>query len=134
MDSRFKYWICAINDTNWQIVKNLKIWGVQQTHINKIKKVNPGDFFIFYVVKNGLGGIFKVTSSFFKEEKSIFKGGLYPYRIKLEPVKILDKPANFKKLVSKLIFIKNKKYWTSYFRHTMVTINEVDFNTIKSSL
>ncbi len=39
---------------------------------------------------------------------------VFPKRIELKPIKIFDKPAGFKYLISRLKFIRNKQRWTEH--------------------
>jgi predicted RNA-binding protein len=55
---------------------------------------------------------------------------VFPYRVKLKPVKIFDEPLDFKTLIPKLEFITNKKQWTGHLRTAMRTIPEEDYEYI----
>ncbi|WP_421910153.1 EVE domain-containing protein [Methanolacinia petrolearia] len=55
---------------------------------------------------------------------------VFPYRVKLKPVKIFDDPLDFKSLIPKLEFSTNKKHWTGHLRTAMRTIPEEDYEYI----
>ncbi|AGK61363.1 hypothetical protein Asulf_01372 [Archaeoglobus sulfaticallidus PM70-1] len=64
--------------------------------------------------------VYEAVSEVFKDSKKIFKtpegmgNESFPLRIKLKPVKIFDEPVEFKPLIPKLKFIKNKQKWTGH--------------------
>jgi predicted RNA-binding protein len=112
------YWLCITNAENWEVAKNRKVWGVNDRHKNKISQVKPGDILIFYITKSHeVGGIMKADSEPYMSTEKIFSptgfasGEIFPNRVKLKSQIIVDKPINFKELVPKLKFIKNKKFW-----------------------
>jgi len=41
-------------------------------------------------------------------------GGAFPWWVRIKPVKIFERPVEFKPLIHKLRFIANKKKWTSH--------------------
>lgn len=55
----------------------------------------------------------------------------FPLRIRLKPVKIFDKPVEFKFLIPKLKFITNKKKWSGHLMgKAMREIPEEDYRLI----
>ena len=140
------YWICVTTEVNWNVVKEKNVWGVGERFKSAIQKVKPGDKLIFYVMQtkknkdvipSRITGIFEAASEPYKESTKIFKPygteQTFPYRVKLKPIKIFEKPINFKKLVPKLSFIKNKQKWTGSLRRAMIEIPEKDYKTITES-
>ncbi len=140
-----RYWICVTTEENWKIIRDKNIWGVPSRCRKIIEAVEPGDRLAIYVIQTRLGdktipsrivGIFEATSKAYFDESPIFaeyKGKKFPYRVKIRPIKIFSKPIVFKDLVEKLGFIKNKKFWTVYFRRAMFEIPRGDFETIESA-
>jgi predicted RNA-binding protein len=132
------YWLCVTNPENWTIIREKKVWGVTERYKDKIKRVKPGDFLIFYVKPKKIAGIFKAVTESFKDEEEIFigtefwEGKIFPYRIKLQPYTILKAPVAFEKLIPRLTFIKNKRVWGVYFRKQMQSISSMDFKRILS--
>ena len=60
-----------------------------------------------------LVGTFEVVSEPFRDESKIFTGGLYPWRIRIRPIKLGE--IEFKLLISKLKFIETRASgWASY--------------------
>lgn len=127
------YWLCVTNEENWNIVKERGIWGVESRHLEKIASVKEKDQLVFYVKPKRIGGIFEVTSKMFKEENVIFKGGLFPYRIKIRPVVIPKKFLEFQPLIHEMRFIASKKRkWGGYLQgKAMRPIPKQDFELIK---
>ncbi len=141
------YWLCITNEENWKIIRERNIWGVPERHKNTIAKVKPGDKLLIYVKQENIGGelkpsrivgVYKVISEPFKDSTRIFKTpkGMgtesFPWRVKIEPIKIFDKPIEFKPLIPKLKFITNKKKWTGHLiGKAMREIPEEDFKLEK---
>jgi len=134
------YWICVTNEENWNVVKKQNIWGVTDRHKRQIEQVRPGDYLVFYVMPLRIAGVFMATSDGFESSERIFSWGefgrpeIFPYRVKLEPIIISNKPLQFKELIPKLKFITNKKMWTGHLRRPMRTISKEDYKTIVALL
>ena len=82
-------------------------------------------------------GAYEVTSEVFVDRSRIFKppamdrNEAFPLRVKLKPIKIFEKPVDFKLLIPKLKFIINKQKWTGHIRgKAMREIPEEDYNLI----
>lgn len=142
------YWLCITNEENWQIIKRENIWGVAERHKNTISKVKKGDKCLIYVKQEKIGdklkesrivGEYEVASEVFKDSKRIFKSppGMgnesFPYRIKLKPINVFKRSVEFKPLIPKLNFIKNKKKWSGHLMgKAMREIPEEDYKLIMS--
>jgi predicted RNA-binding protein len=90
-----QYWLCSTSYANWEVCLDKALWGVKDQgapafNINQLKSVNVNDIFIFYVVKKGIIGYFKVSSEIFREYEQIWLDDIYPNRIKLKSVKVLN--------------------------------------------
>jgi predicted RNA-binding protein len=123
------YWLCITNEENWKVIKQKNIWGVPERHKNTITKVKPGDKLLIYLKQERdkdeikeprIVAVYEAVSEVFKDSTRIFKtpkgmgNETFPLRIKLKPVKIFDKPVEFKPLIPKLKFITNKKRWSGH--------------------
>jgi len=142
------YWLCITTEENWKVIKQKNIWGVQEKHRNTIAKVKPGDKCLIYVMSTRkddeiipprIMGVYEVTSEVFKDSSRIFKpparnkNETFPLRVRLKPVKIFEKPIEFKPLIPKLKFITNKKKWIGHIQgKAMRKIPEEDYNLILS--
>ncbi|MDK2853751.1 MAG: hypothetical protein PWP49_1821 [Thermococcaceae archaeon] len=145
-----RYWLCITTEENWEVIKEKNIWGVPERHKNTIAKVKPGDKLLIYVkqerredkiLEPKIVAIYEAASEVFKDSSRIFKtpkdmgNETFPLRIKLKPVKIFEKPVEFKPLIPKLKFITNKKKWTGHLMgKAMREIPEEDYKLIVSSL
>jgi len=141
------YWLCITNEVNWKVIREKNIWGVPERNKNTIAKVKPGDKLVIYLKQEKIDneikpsrvvGIYEVISVPFRDSTKIFSskgvrnsGETFPWRVRIKPIKIFDKPIEFKHLIPKLKFIKNKKRWSLYFRgKAMKNIPEEDFKLI----
>lgn len=139
------FWLCVTSEENWRVIRERNVWGVGEKFRKTIERVKPGDKFVFYVVQTKRGdeiipsrivGVFEAVSEPYRDGSRIFKskskGGetIYPYRVKFKPIKIFDEPIEFKKLIPKLSFIRNKDKWTGYVRLPMRKIPEEDYQFI----
>ena len=83
---------------------------------------------------------YEIVLEVFEDRSRIFKSlpgrnEVFPYRVKLKPIKIFEKPINFKSLIQELKFIKNKKRWTGHIQgKAMREIPEEDFKLILSKV
>ncbi len=141
------YWLCITNEVNWKVIREKNIWGVPERHKNTIAKVKPGDKLVIYlkqekidneVKESRIVAVYEVISEPFKDSTRIFSskgmrnsGETFPWRVKIKPIKIFDKPIEFKSLIPKLRFITNKKKWTGHLMgKAMREIPEEDFRLI----
>ncbi len=144
------YWLCITTEENWRVIREKNIWGVPERHKNTIAKVKPGDKLLIYIkqerIKNvvkepRIVAIYEVVSEAFKDSTRIFKtpkgmgNETFPWRIRIKPVKIFEKPIEFKPLIPKLKFITNKKKWSGHLMgKAMREIPEEDYKLILSQL
>jgi predicted RNA-binding protein len=140
------YWICITTEENWRVIKDKNVWGVAERHKNTISRVKPGDKLIIYVkqerskdkvVEPRIVAVYEAVSEVFKDTSKIFKSPpgmkneVFPFRIRLKPIKVFSTPVDFKSLIPKLRFITNKKKWTGHLMgKAMREIPEEDYNLI----
>ena len=109
-------------------------------------KVKEGDKLLIYLKQEKINdkvkpprivAVYEVTSEPFKDSTRIFSPKnkktkeIFPWRIKIKPIKIFDKPIEFKPLISKLKVIMNKKKWSGHLMgRAMREIPEEDFRLI----
>jgi len=140
------HWLCITTEENWKVIKQKNVWGVQEKHRNTIAKVKPGDKCLIYVMSTKkddeiipprIMAAYEVISEVFTDRSRIFKppardrNETFPLRIRLKPVKIFEKPVDFKSLIPKLKFIKNKQKWTGHIQgKAMREIPEEDYYLI----
>jgi len=126
-----RYWFCTVNEDNWHVIKRELIWGVSRKFKSRVEKMSVGDKIVFYVTPASIGGIFEVVTPVFEDSRKIFVSGkIFPYRVKLRPLIVLDKPISFKPLILKLRFIRNKERWAAYIRLPVREIPADDYDII----
>jgi predicted RNA-binding protein len=135
-----KYWLCVTNQENWEVIKERNIWGVEERHRNTISKVKPGDRLLIYVMGTKkddeslsprIVAVYEAVSEVFIDSSRLFKGKVYPLRIRLRPIAIFPKPLDFRELVPRLGFVKNKRFWVGHIRgKAMREIPKGDFETV----
>lgn len=139
------YWICITTEENWEVIRDKKIWGVAKRHEGTLRKVKRGDRLLIYVkqkvedkkiVEPRIVGAFEVESEVFHDSTRIFKSPyneVYPLRVKIKELKLGK--VDFKPLIPKLKFIKNKSKWTGHLMgKAMREIPEEDYKLIYSLL
>ncbi|ADN35549.1 protein of unknown function DUF55 [Methanolacinia petrolearia DSM 11571] len=139
-------WIASTNRDNWEVIEKRNLWGVPKRNKNSIERSSPGDKIVIFVRQENAGDTIlpsaimaacEITSKPFEDLSEVFikpptmpGEEVFPYRVKLKPVKIFDDPLDFKSLIPKLEFITNKKQWTGHLRTAMRTIPEEDYEYI----
>jgi len=136
------YWFASSNRDNWEIVRQKNIWGVPKRNKSIIERVKPGDKVVVYVAQqkdgetilpSAVAGAFEVVSEGYEDSAPLFVtpermgDEVFPYRVKLKPIKIFKELVEFKPLIPKLSFIKNKAMWTGHIRVAMREIPEEDY-------
>lgn len=102
----------------------------------KLSELVPGDILIFYKNRKGFAGIYKVTESYYRDTTQIWDDGIYPNRIKIEPIISLnpEKYLDVKTIVNDLEMVKHPLYYGLAFRRNLVDISQKDFELIKSKM
>lgn len=142
------HWLCVTTEENWRVIKKKNVWGVPERHKNTIERVKPGDKLLIYVkqrrekektVEPKIVAAYEATSEVFRDGSRIFKSPpnmgreSFPLRINLKPLRIFQTPVEFKPLIPKLKFIKNKKKWSGHLMgKAMREIPREDYELIMS--
>ena len=113
----------------------------------KLDRVAIGDFLVFYVkqrviddeiISPQIRGIFKVNSKPYKDSTRVFVSPPseegFTYRVNIHPIITPNEAIDFKAIMPKLRFIRNKKKWFLYLQFTMRTIPEEDCNLLMTAL
>jgi len=140
------YWIYVTNSNNWGVTQKTNILGVSARYKNALSRVKKGDKCLVYVKGEVIAGDriepklvaqYEIASTVFEDSKKLFNAPpniadeTFNFRIRLKPVEIWEKPIEFKPLVPKLAFIKNKKNWALHIRgRAIVEIPEDDYHLI----
>lgn len=123
---------------HWKEVRSRKIWGVDNRYKLTIRRLKPKvDLLIFYVTDiMAFMGVYDVVSEPYYDEIPIWSGGIYPHRIKINP--LLEKSISIKELFDELLFITNRKKgrggWSDHLQFSMVSICDEDYKTICSRI
>lgn len=133
---------------NWEVINKSWIYGVSKNHLTSLKKVNVGDEILIFVRQEIIDriiypsiitGLFKIESEIFESQENIFlpptsyPNEIFPFRVKIAPLKIFKKPIEFKPLVPNINFITNKKHWACHLQgRTIISIPDDDFMYIKN--
>lgn len=139
-------WLCILDRANFEVVIRERVWGVSSYYKNKLMKAKPEDICAFYLIgessrdKPAIAGIFEITSNPFIEFSEIFQSRrshskrsekeLYPYRVRLSPIKIFEPELSFKELIPDLNFIKNKKRYAGHLvgkTMRVIPVGDMDF-------
>lgn len=138
-------WLAISNRANWDVIRKKHVWGVPQHNKKSIGRVKAGDTVLIYVgqeknddtiLPSSVVGEFTVASEAYEDHATVFTipphmvKEDFPYRIKLNPVRIFDPPVEFKPLIPDLGFITNKKKWAGHIRVAMRIIPEEDYQRI----
>lgn len=90
-------WLCITEYTNWQKCHEKSLFATEDENarngahgIEQLRQVRIGDRLIFYITKKGVIGYYEADSDIFKDSAPIWNGGIFPYRIKIKPIKLLD--------------------------------------------
>ena len=141
------HWLAISNRDNSDVTIRQHIWGVPERNVNQINKAKIGDTLLVYVGQQvidkettlppAITGCFAITSEVYEDTKRVFTAPpklgdeVFPLRIKLKMIEIFDPPVEFKPLIPKLAFIKNKTQWSGHIRgQAMRTIPEEDYDYI----
>jgi predicted RNA-binding protein len=130
-------WLCISNVSNYKVTISNNIWGVESKYKSKLEQLKIGDKIIFYLKGKLIGGIFEVKSELFFDNDKIFNGGIYPYRIKLKPIKSFDNiyPLTDEMIKNLDLFnYKDKRWKLTLFGRTILALTDKDFNYLKSMI
>jgi predicted RNA-binding protein len=142
-----KYWLCITTEEHWNVIRDKRIWAVVEKDRKKLDRVVIGDFLVFYVKQRVIDdetltpqirGIFKVNSKPYTDSTRVFVSPpskeIFTYRVKIHPIIVPNEAVDFKVIIPKLRFIKNKKKWFLYLQIAMRTIPEEDYNLLMTAL
>lgn len=78
--------------------------------------------------------VFYDPTKVFSTPRGMYEKETFSLRMKMRPLKIFEKPIEFKPLVEKLAFIRNKKnYGTHLIGRALIPIGESDYKLIVSA-
>jgi predicted RNA-binding protein len=134
-------WIVCITNDNLRISLKEKVIGFAESKRAVLKSFEPGDLVVFYVSRESLSstkrigkfiGLAEVVSQSYKSSAPVWNHGVFPQRIRIEPVS--EKSCDIKTLLDRLRFIKNKANWGASFLSGILRIPHDDFDTIRENM
>jgi predicted RNA-binding protein len=135
------YWLFITNPENWKVTKEKKVVGYAERYKNSLSRIHKGDKSLIYVTKESLiNGEYEIDSDVYYDKNSIFHAALtaptevFPLRFKLKLKTSSPLQTEFRPLIPKVSFIKNKQKWAGTFQgNSCLKIPEKDYRIILSS-
>lgn len=139
MQSKIKYWIGVASRDH--VIKGVQGGFSQLCHGKKLplKKMNSGDWLIYYSSKNSLKGnkpYQKFTAIGRIVNNTIYQvemdDGFMPFRRNIDFIRC--KETSIHPLISQLSFIESERYWGYPFRFGYLEISAEDFELISKQM
>ncbi len=119
-------WITVFTEDTWNQFCDMpeKICAYSEPRTGSFAKIEVGDRLLCYVSRRMVwAGILKVTGPRYRDEKRIYSGDIYPIRIPVEPVYLLDldHAVPMESLEGQLTFFPKGgtgKSWAPYVRNS----------------
>ncbi|OGJ15725.1 hypothetical protein A3K73_04060 [Candidatus Pacearchaeota archaeon RBG_13_36_9] len=129
------YLIFIVSEKNLKVIINQSLIGFRERFLKTLRRFSEGDKAILYVKGKNILGVFKLNSTVFLDENPVFKDEIYPLRIKLKKYKKLKKKEFTDRLIKRLSFITNKKYWMGNFQgKSVIILSKKDFKLLEDYL
>ena len=105
------YYIFILSPKEWEKVKKEQVIGTDRKDV--YDKIRSSDKILIYVTEiSEINALFEVEYKL--KANDIDTSINYPYLLKISLIKYFEKTPDFKKIVEKLDFIKNKEKWYSH--------------------
>ncbi len=139
------HWLASSNRDNAKILEKKHIWGVPKRNKTLMHRVKPGDTILVYVrrelegdttLPSAITGAYEVVAEPYIDHSRLFTtpphmgDEVFPYRMKVRPIKVFPEPLEFKPLIPDLKFITNKTMWSGHLRQAMREIPAEDYQLI----
>jgi len=150
MSDNKQFYICVADWRTISIIEKSEIWGVTDKWLKQISSACVGDYLLFYIIAgkvndekkdSSIFGIFEISSDLWiKNDDTFVRDGVqntndYPNRVNIKKISGCELPKNFRPLIQKLHFIKNKERWgTAFMGKSMIKIDENDYKIIEEYL
>lgn len=142
-----KCWLCITTNENWNAIKAKEIWAVKESDQKKLDRLTIRDLLVFYVKQRSdndnivgpqIKAVFQVDSTPFHDSTKLLPDSIprerFTYRVRIKPVIVAREGVDFKEIVPKIGFIKNKEKWFLYLQTAMRSIPKRDFDLLLSAL
>lgn len=139
-------WVIVGSEENFEISKGLgfTVQGIKSRHRKKAQQIHPGDRMIYYLTGlQVLSGIVTVKSDFVEDHTPIWtcsseskrQGEVYPFRFKIAPELILDKPDYLPaiEIHRQIEYLKKwpEAHWRLGFQGNVHHWTEADYQLVK---
>ena len=137
-----KYYLALFNEETWNEFLDMgsSIYGTTLNKQKRMETINAGDFLICYVTKIArFVGLLDITSKAYLDDHRIWKNDIYPVRVNVQPVYILEATngipiSELKEELEIFINLKNPKNWSGFFISSLNTFQEHDAKIIVNKL
>lgn len=127
MSEKRKYWQAIFTVPTWEdfLQAGGQIYGINDRFRKSAEKTKPGDYLICYVaVISRIAAILEIKSEPYRDIDTIWEFDIYPIRLRVEPVILLDLEAAvpIAEIKADLSFFKKLKTpsnWSMYFRSSL---------------
>ena len=125
-------WLIVTSQENWEVCLQNHVWGADENRASQMKKVKQGDEFLIYLKGMKIAGICKVLSDYYYEESHMWNDGVFPHRVRIEPVKVPQTSIDIKKLYD--TYFRYKGTPGGYFGQAIRPIPDNEFSIFQSDL
>jgi predicted RNA-binding protein len=125
-------WLAVASPENWKKCLENRIWGADDNRAQQIKKMRKNDEILVYLVGKKLAASCKVSSEYFYDDTKIWDDGIYPHRVKIEPIKIPTSPIDIKKTYH--VYLGYKGSSGGYFGQAIRPLPDNEFSIFQSEL
>jgi MoxR-like ATPase/predicted RNA-binding protein len=125
-------WLAVACPENWKKCLDNHIWGADDNRAQQIKKMRKNDEILVYLVGMKIAAICKVSSEYYYDDTKIWDGGIYPHRVKIEPIKIPTSPIDIKKLYH--VYLGYKGSPGGYFGQAIRPLPDNEFAIFQTEL
>ncbi len=125
-------WLGVASSENWNKCIENRIWACDDNRSQQIKRMKKGDEIVIYLTGMKLAGICKVVSDYFYDDTRLWDDGIYPHRIRIEPLLIPTYPIDTKKLYN--VYLKYKGASGGYFGQAIRQLPSDEFSIFQSEI
>jgi predicted RNA-binding protein len=137
-----KYYLALFSWETWDefLDKGSSVYGTNLNKQSRMEMINCGDFLICYVTKlSCFVGLLEVTSKAYLDDQRIWRNDIYPVRVNVHPVYILEAVngipiSELKEELEMFTNLRNPKNWSGFFINSLNTFKEHDAKIIVEKL
>lgn len=133
-----KYYLALFNYNTWNefLEMGSSVYGTTLNKQKRMEVVEPGDFLLCYITKlSRFVGLLEITSKAYLDDHNIWEEDIYPVRVNVQPIYILDAVcgvpiSELKEELSIFANLKNPKAWSGFFITSLNVFQEHDAKRI----